>query len=84
MRLILEVVGDRTSNFGRSKVDGHVQNSGSAITHRKRSQTGRTWSCNQSHRVVPSIVYDNRATGLATGRATGHSWNIFATGGTIY
>ena len=42
MRLVLEVVGDRTSKFGRSKVDGHVQNSGPAITHRKKSPAART------------------------------------------
>ena len=41
VRLILEVVGDRTSKFGCSKVDGHVLNSGPPITNRKRSQTGR-------------------------------------------
>ena len=31
--LIFGVLGDRTSKFGRSKVDGHVQNSGPAIVH---------------------------------------------------
>ena len=62
VRSILEVVGDCTSKFGRSKVDGHVQNSAPAITNRKRSQTGRTWSCDQSCRVVPSIAHDRGLT----------------------
>ena len=75
VRLIFnKVVGNRTSKFGRSKVDGHVPNSGPAIANGKRSQTGRTWSCDQSHRFVPSIVRDrgqtSRATGLTTGWAT--------------
>ena len=69
MRLILEVVGDRTSECGRSKVDGHVQNSGPTITNRKISQTGSTWSCDQSCRVVPSITLDRGLTSRATGRA---------------
>ena len=74
MRLILKVVGDRSSKFGHNKVDDYVQNSGPAITNRKRSQTARTWSCDQSCRVVPSIAHDHgltsRATGLATDWAT--------------
>ena len=58
-------MGDRTSKFGRSKVDGHVQNSESAITNRNRSQ-----SCDQSGRVVPSITHDSGQTSRATGYAT--------------
>ena len=40
VQLILEVVGDHTSKFGRSKADGHVQNS--APVNCKRLQTNRT------------------------------------------
>ena len=85
--------GDRTSKFGSSKVDGHAQNSGPAITNRKRSQTTHAWAYDQSCRVVPSITHahglTSRATGLAT--VTGqpcdwscHLWNNFTTGSTIY
>ena len=34
-------------------------------------QTGRTWSCDQSCRVVPSISHDSGQTSRATGVATG-------------
>ena len=70
VRLILEVVGDRTSKFGRCKVDGQVQNFGPAITNRKRSQTDRTWLCDQSCTVLSSIARDCVLTSLATGLAT--------------
>ena len=74
MRLILEVVGGRTSKFGRNKVDGHVPYSEPTITNRKMSQIGRTWSCDESSRVVPSIAHNHglttRVTGLATDCAT--------------
>ena len=45
MRLVLEVVGDRTSKFGSSRVGGHVQNS--ALIVRSVVQDGtinRAWS----------------------------------------
>ena len=62
MRLILEVVDDNMSKFGRSMIDGHAQNFRPAITSRKRSQTGRTWSCDQWCRVVASIAQDHELT----------------------
>ena len=47
-----------------------VQNSRSAITNRKRSQSGPTWSCDQSCSVVPSITHDRGQTSHVTGYAT--------------
>ena len=70
VRLILEVVGGRTSKFGRNKVDGHVPNSGPTITNRKRSQIGHTWSCDESSRVVPLIAHNHGLTSRVTGLAT--------------
>ena len=64
MRLILEVVG------GRNKVDGHVPNARPTITNRKRSQIGRTWSCDESSRVVPLIAHNHELTSRVTGLAT--------------
>ena len=89
VRLILEVVGDRTSKFGRSKVHGHVPNSGPAITSRKRVvhdlETSRTGSCHQSHMMVGWQVA--RLVWRLTERPCDwscHLWNSYTTGSVIY
>ena len=49
-------MGDRTIKFGRSKVDGHVQNSGPAISNRKQVVHNRTTSRAGSYHQSCMIV----------------------------
>ena len=59
VRLVLEVMGDRTSKFVRNKADGHVQNSGPAITNRVWSwadQSGDWLGDHALKRVVQPVA----------------------------
>ena len=57
----------------RYKVDGHVRNSGSAIPNRRRSQTGRIWSYDQSGHQTWRSTIGRSQTGCTIGRAADHT-----------